>query len=365
MKSTGTWLIACCSRNSCDPADRPGVAGVVDRAAHAGAHRIVDLRVGEVRAALTNLLRACGERSATTSSSRETPRSQAAPSAADSATWSRIASRPLGERHSRVLAGVGDLGRLVAAAAGREVDADQPQRGDHGRAEHRDARHERRAAHSSSLPRASAAGTSASNARPAATQNEVLKACVAARAIWPSVALCKLLCSASSPASAGVVAERRRDHRHAAVGVADAIADRGAESDLVLRRQARVEQQRRAGELRVLRVLFQVGGEDRRQQHQPEHDAGVTRGDRPAAVDRLRRAPAQRRRRQRLHGQAEPGADQDLRSDRPDDLGAGQQRQRRQPAGDRDRRRPRRACACRSRAGARAGRRRAPTAASP
>ena len=60
----------------------------------------------------------------------------------------------------------------------------------------------------------------------------------------------------------------------------------------------------------------EIRGEDRGQHEQAGDDAGVAGGDRPAAVDRLRRAAVQRRLGQRREHQREADADQDLRGER-------------------------------------------------
>ena len=69
-----------------------------------------------------------------------------------------------------------------------------------------------------------------------------------------------------------------------------------------------------------LALLGDVGGEDRGQREQADHDAGVAGGDRPAAVDRLRRAPGERGLGQRREHQREADPDQDLRRQGQRDL---------------------------------------------
>ena len=109
-----------------------------------------------------------------------------------------------------------------------------------------------------------------------------------------------------------------------------------AQAELVERRDRAVEDDGRAGALGVLLVAVERRREDRREQQQPEHDARVARGERPAAVDDLIRPARDRPFGQRREREAEPGPDQELRRDRPAPAGVRQERQRR-------RARPRRA----------------------
>ena len=94
--------------------------------------------------------------------------------------------------------------------------------------------------------------------------------------------------------------------------------------DLVERGDAAVEDRRGAGREDVVLALVQVGCEDRRQQQQPEDDAGVARGDRPAAVHRLRRAPGERALGQRGEREPETRPDCELRRERPGGSGVGE-----------------------------------------
>ena len=96
----------------------------------------------------------------------------------------------------------------------------------------------------------------------------------------------------------------------------DPVGDPVGQVDLRRRRYARVEQRRGAGLLGIVALGLEVAGEDRRQHQQAGHDARVPGGDRPTAVDRLRRTAGERRLGERREGQREPDPDQCLRRER-------------------------------------------------
>ena len=110
-----------------------------------------------------------------------------------------------------------------------------------------------------------------------------------------------------------------------------------ATDELLERRDPAVEHGRGAGRERVVLVPLEIGGEDRRQQEQPEHDARVPCGDRPAAVHRLRGAAGQRALGQRREREPETGPDRELRRDRPGGSCVGEPAERREAARDEDR----------------------------
>ena len=133
-----------------------------------------------------------------------------------------------------------------------------------------------------------------------------MKACVTARSIWSWIA-------ASSCVHLGLRCPLpRRPGQVGPVGDGaggDLLRQPAAEVDLVGEAERRVEDQ--PGARRSARsAVHQVAGEDRRQDQQADADAGVAGGDRPAAVDRERRAPGQRVLGERAQRQREAGADQ-------------------------------------------------------
>jgi hypothetical protein len=93
--------------------------------------------------------------------------------------------------------------------------------------------------------------------------------------------------------------------------------DVSGDADLGERRDAAVEHDRGPGRERVVLGPLEVGGEDRRQQQQPHDDTRVARCDRPTAVNRLRRSSGERALGERGDREPEPGADRELREDRP------------------------------------------------
>ncbi len=120
-------------------------------------------------------------------------------------------------------------------------------------------------------------------------------------------------------------------------GLVDRDEDVPCDADLVERRDVAVQDGSRSGRERVVLVPVEIRGEDRRQQEQSEHDPRVSRGDRPAAVDGLPRAARQRALRESGQRKSQPGADCDLRQDRPHDAGVRQPRESRETARDQDR----------------------------
>ena len=108
--------------------------GVVDRASQAAAHRLVESPLADAVRPRELGPRASSSASASASSSRVTRNRQAAPSSAENAI--RSIRRSLCLRSSstgRAAARVGDLQRLVAGTAEREIEADQTRRGRTGR----------------------------------------------------------------------------------------------------------------------------------------------------------------------------------------------------------------------------------------
>ena len=89
--------------------------------------------------------------------------------------------------------------------------------------------------------------------------------------------------------------ERRRDVRHAALRALDFGEHVLRDPQLVERRNAAVEHGCGAGRERLVLVPVERRREQRREQEQAEHDAGVPGRDRPPAVQHLRRAPGSAR----------------------------------------------------------------------
>ena len=118
------------------------------------------------------------------------------------------------------------------------------------------------------------------------------------------------------------------------------VADTGAGLSKVELRgggKRRIEHQARDRLLGRRLGVAEVGGEDRGQDREPDDDAGVSRRDRPAPVERARDAVAERSRRERVHRQPEAEADEHLRGERPHELCTRKECQASQPAGDEQR----------------------------
>ena len=275
-------------RDGDERAQRAGFFGVVDRPQQARRGRLAPAPRRRSRSARAKRSRASGVASAWARVSRLTPSWQAAPSSAESVNCSAICSRPSGLRQGRVLAGVLGLRRRVGGAAGGEVDADQDQRGDDrspistcARGSRRSQLHPPREADRDQREQAEQrreAERGAEGVGGAAV--ELVLQFVAAAARPPA----RSSGSSGSGSKAGPI-----------VGTlpfssSSRSLDPLREVDLQQRLDLRVEDHRGAGVDRVVALLGDVGGEDRRQRQQADDDAGVAGGDRPAAVDRLRRA---------------------------------------------------------------------------
>ena len=126
---------------------------------------------------------------------------------------------------------------------------------------------------------------------------------------------------------------------------ADVARDARGEVDLRECVDARIQHELGALLGRPLALTVEVADEDGREQDEPEHDAGVARGDRDAAVDRGRRPPRERGLGERAEREREPGADQQLRRERPGPARARQQAERGDAARAEQRARRPRACA--------------------
>ena len=131
--------------------------------------------------------------------------------------------------------------------------------------------------------------------------------------------------------------EGRTDRRHLAFLVFEPVLNFLRQIELEQRRRLRIENHRRAGINRVVALLGNVVGEDRRHREDSDHDASVASGDRPATVDRLRRPAAQRGLGQRREHQGKADPDHHLWRHGQRDLRLWQQRQPAEPTGDEDR----------------------------
>ena len=87
---------------------------------------------------------------------------------------------------------------------------------------------------------------------------------------------------------------------------------------------------------RLVAVLVERRREDRSEKEQPEDDARVPGAQRPPAVDDLIGTAANRELGQPADREPEPGADEDLRRDRPPPAGARHERERGEPAREQD-----------------------------
>ena len=120
------------------------------------------------------------------------------------------------------------------------------------------------------------------------------------------------------------------------VGAVDLVEDVLRDAELVERGDVAVEDDGRARADRLVPVLLERGRQDGREEEQPEHDAGVPGGERPAAVHDLIRPPAEGELGEPSDGEAEPRADQDLRRDGPPPARAWHERERGQPTREKD-----------------------------
>ena len=242
-------------------------------------------------------------------------------------------------------------GRLVAAAARGEIGDDERGRGARPRrapiaAAHSAARARRRPLTARSSGGRARSGSAPRARTPAASRNEALNACVAARSTWSSIASRSAIVAARSPGIVGKRLERRPEHRHLAALRVDPVRDPLGEVDLRVAVESRESSSAAVPACSASLALgLEIGGEDRRQHQQAGDDPGVAGGDRPAAVDRLRRATGERGLGQRREGEREPDADQRLRraASAATRGASGSSAERGEAAGDQDRPAPRRA----------------------
>ena len=136
----------------------------------------------------------------------------------------------------------------------------------------------------------------------------------------------------------GQVGARKRGRQvgHAAALAGQLLPQPLGQRQLRRRRQPRIQHLRGDGLLRRLARVAQVGGEHRREDEQPDHDAAVAGGDRPAAVQRAGHPVVQRHRGERVDGEPQAQAHQRLRRQRPPRRRPRQQRECRQPSRDGD-----------------------------
>ena len=125
-----------------------------------------------------------------------------------------------------------------------------------------------------------------------------------------------------------VAGSRRLVERRPQVGNAAALGDQAApqpsgEVELRGGGERRVEHEARDRLLRRRLGVAQVGGEDRGQDREADHHAGMPRGDRPAAVKRARDPVAERGRGKRVDREPKAEADEYLRRERPDEFALG------------------------------------------
>ncbi len=196
---------------------------------------------------------------------------------------------PFGVRTVARLARVGDGCRLESPAAEREVRDDH--RGDE--AERDEERQE--APHSGRL-RKNATGTSAHSVNAAARRNGPENALVTARSScsWSPPTSARHSSSSGRPASA----RSTSGSSPTVVRAVDLVEHVLRDTELVERRDLAVEHDGGTRANRLVAVLVERGRQHRREQQQAEDDAGVSCGERPAAVNDLVGATAERELRQ-------------------------------------------------------------------
>ena len=244
--------------------------------------------------------------------------------------WS-VASKPSPGKGSRCRAGIGCDRLAVVESAPAELDRDQDDPGDQERGEPHVAL--TRAAHAGDLLANATAAAPASSAKTAESAKDernarVSTACTSSRRVSRAS---RTTSSSSAPCSSN---GRRQVGDLSFRRLLELPVEVERDRDLGLDRQRRVEDHRRRVDRRAVGGLVELGGEQRRDRQEPDHEAEVphTDGDDGAAhhltVIRDGRA---RERRQR---EPEPGAGERERRDRVGRVARRQKSERDQATGE-------------------------------